>query len=304
MRAKALLLAVASTIALAACGGAALAPTYAPGEAGFPAPEVVVEELDASRAAGEPFAAAPPAAVERLVIQTASLSLVVEDPAQSLAEIRAMAEGMGGFVVTSNLYQTSYGDPAVVTHTGSVTIRVPSERFTEALERLKGDAVEVRSENISGEDVTQQYTDLQSRLRNLEATEEQLREIMDTAVRTEDVLRVLQDLRQVREEIEVIKGQIQYYEESARLSAISLELIPDEAAQPIQIGGWRPEGTVKVAFETLIRALQRLADLAIWAVICGVPALLIAGLPTWAAVRIARRRRAAAPAKASPEQKN
>ncbi len=217
---------------------------------------------------------------ERLVIRNASLTLVVEDPADTVTELSRMATEMGGFVVSSNVFQSTFGEARLVANQASITIRVPSERLDEALERMKAGAVEVRNENVSGQDVTQEFTDLQSRLTNLEAAEEQLRLIMDDAVKTEDVLRVFEDLRRVREEIEVIKGRIQYLEQSARLSAISAELIPDVAAQPIQIGGWSPTGVAKDAIEALVRTLQSLASAAIWLGIYILPvAALLLALP-------------------------
>lgn len=290
-----LLAALLSTLVLAACAPGAARPLDVQQEPGFylpVAPESGVAGGEESMRALDSSVFTDSAAVERLVIRTANLSLVVKDPAISAEAIAAMAEAMGGFVVSTNLYQTSYGDPAVLSTQGSITIRVPAERFQEALRRLKEDAEEVRVENVSGQDVTQQYTDLQSRLRNLEAAEAQLREIMASATKTEDVLRIFEELRRVREEIEVIKGQIQYFDESAQLSAITVELIPDAAAQPLQIGGWKPEGTAKQALEALVRGLQMLADALIWLVILGVPAAILIGLPAWAGMRAARRRRA------------
>lgn len=290
-----LLAALLSTLVLAACAPGAARPLDVQQEPGFylpVAPESGVAGGEESMRALDSSVFTDSAAVERLVIRTANLSLVVKDPAISAEAIAAMAEAMGGFVVSTNLYQTSYGDPAVLSTQGSITIRVPAERFQEALRRLKEDAEEVRVENVSGQDVTQQYTDLQSRLRNLEAAEAQLREIMASATKTEDVLRIFEELRRVREEIEVIKGQIQYFDESAQLSAITVELIPDVAAQPLQIGLWKPEGTAKLALEALVRGLQMLADALIWLVILGVPAAILIGLPAWAGMRAARRRRA------------
>jgi hypothetical protein len=202
-----------------------------------------------------------------------------------------MAEAMGGYVVSSYIYQSAYGE-GLTADNASITIRVPADRLADALEEMKADAVEVRSENITGEDVTAQYVDLESRLRNLEAAEEQLMEIMDSAVRTEDVLAVYNQLVTVRGEIEMVKGQMQYYEESASFSSISAELIPDVAAQPLEVGGWQPQGTVKAALEALIRALQNLVDAAIWLGICILPVALVIGLPTWLIVRTVRRRRA------------
>jgi hypothetical protein len=229
--------------------------------------------------------------VDRLVIQTASLSMVVNDPVAKAATIRQMAEGMGGYLVSSYIYKSSYGD-GLTADNASISVRVPSERLQEALERVKADAVEVRSENISGEDVTAQYVDLESRLRNLQAAERQLTEIMDSAEKTEDVLAVYNQLVSVRGEIEMVRGQMQYYEESAAFSSITAELIPDAAAQPIEIGGWQPQGTVKAAVEALIQGLEWLAEAAIWLAICVLPVAVLIGLPVFLIVRAARRRRA------------
>jgi hypothetical protein len=105
------------------------------------------------------------------------------------------------------------------------------------------------------------------------------------------VLDVFEHLRQVRSEIEITKGRIQYYEESARMSAISVEIIPDVAARPLQIGRWQPEGTAKAAVEALINTLQFLGDAVIWGLICVVPVGVILGLPAWFVTRTIVRRR-------------
>jgi hypothetical protein len=224
---------------------------------------------------------------------------LLTDPVAKAASIRQMAEAMGGYVVSSYIYQSSYGD-GLTADNASITVRVPAERLQDALDQMKGDAVEVRSENVTGEDVTAQYVDLESRLRNLEAAEAQLMEIMDSADETEDVLAVYNQLVATRSEIEMVRGQMQYYEESAALSSITAELIPDVAAQPIEIGGWQPQGTVKAAVEALIQALEWLADAAIWLAICVLPVALLVGLPVFLIVRSARRRRAKAALTAPP----
>ncbi|HLC06051.1 MAG TPA: DUF4349 domain-containing protein [Anaerolineales bacterium] len=234
------------------------------------------------------------AAVERLVIRTASLSIVVHDPAGSAKEISRLADELGGFVVSSNVYESTFSDIGVTAVRASITIRVPADRLDEALDRIEKGASEVQNRSVSGEDVTQQYTDLQSRLRNLEAAEAQLREIMASANKTEDVLAVYNQLVQVRGEIETVKGQIQYFEQSSRLSSVTVDLIPDVAAQPLQIGGWRPEGTAKEALTTLIRSLQFLADAGIWLGIYCLPIGLLFGVPGYFIIRgILRRRRMA-----------
>jgi len=294
----AVLIVLVSALMLGACGAvpsAQRALEFPSGAVGgvAPAPEMISASeapvmLDQAVYSGEPIPQ------DRMVIRNASLTLVVEDPTASVNTFSKLAEEMGGFVVSSYLYQTAYGSGDLTTTQGTLTIRVPAERLDEVLEAIKSTAIEVRSENISGEDITQQYVDLQSRLRNLEAAEEQLQEIMGSATRTEDVMMVYNQLVQVRGEIETVKGQMQYFEQAARLSAVTLELIPDAAAQPLQIAGWRPEGTAKAAVEALVRTLQFLADAGIWAVICVAPVGLLLGLPAYFIVRSIRRRRKAA----------
>jgi hypothetical protein len=292
----------AAAILLGGCG--AMSPTLR--SAGVaPAPEVAVQEMavDASAPAsggtGNTVYSGEPVTQDRLVIRNANLTLVVTDPTTSVAVITKMAEDMGGFVVSTYLYETALGTGDVTATQGTITVRVPADRLNEALDSIKAGAIEVRSENISGEDVTQQYVDLESRLRNLEAAEEQLQEIMGSATTTEDVMMVYNQLVQVRGEIETVKGQMQYFEQSARLSEVTIELIPDAAAQPLQIAGWRPQGTAKAAVEALIQALQFLADAAIWAAICVIPVGLILGVPAYFVIRAIRRRRKAAKGKAA-----
>ena len=288
-----LILSLIVALILAACGSAASRSF----EQGFaveaPPPEVAVErDMVAGAPPGEPSLgfASQDIAAERLVIRNANLTLVVTDPAQSVETISQMAREMGGFVVSSNIYQTTYDDN-VQANQASITIRVPAEQLDEALNRIKEDAIEVRRESVSGQDVTQDYTDLQSQLRNLEAAEEELREIMEASTNAEYVLDVFEHLRQVRQEIEITKGRIQFYEQSARMSAVSIELLPDVAARPLQIGRWEPQGTAKAALEALINILKFLADAAIWGLICVLPIAAIFGIPAFFVVRAIRRRR-------------
>jgi len=281
---------------LSACGGVAMSSPergLAP-PANFQADESFAQSFEVSSdVAGQVFnpnSTSPDAGAERLVIRNANLTLVVVDPGERAAQIASLAESLGGFVVSSNIYQSTFGDGVQATQ-ASITIRVPAESLDQALREIKSGAVEVRSENISGQDVTQEYTDLQSQLRNLEAAEIELREIMASLTKAEDVLRVFENLRQVRQEIEVTKGRIQYFEQSARLSAVSVDLLPDVVSQPLQIGRWQPQGTAKTALEALINVLRFLADATIVIVILFVPIILLLTIPFTLIRRWVRRRR-------------
>ncbi len=137
-----------------------------------------------------------------------------------------LAEAFGGWVVSSNINRVTTANREEAVR-GSITIRVMAERLDEALSRIKSGALSVENEAVSGQDVTQQYVDLTSRLNNLEAAETQLQSIMEDARRTEDVLSVYNELVRIRGEIETIQGQIQYFSESAAFSSISVELVPE-----------------------------------------------------------------------------
>lgn len=213
--------------------------------------------------------------IERIVIKNGSMTLIVADPAASMEAISKMAEEMGGFVVSANLYQ-EVARSGIEVPRASVTIRVPAGRMDEAMGRIRAESKEKpENENVTSQDVTSEYVDLKSRLKNLQAAETELTRIMQDARRTEDVLAVYQQLVQIREQIEVIQGQINYYDQAAALSSIAVDLIADAAVQPIEIAGWQPQGVAKEAVESLARAMQSIANAVIWVVIYLLPVLLI-----------------------------
>jgi hypothetical protein len=262
--------------------------------------EAPAEQPAVARESAAGFDASIPAVeIERLVIKNANSTIVVDDPAKSMDAIARMAEEMGGFVVTANLYHNQL-EGGIEVPGATITIRVPAENFDTALQRIRAESDrEPLTENINSQDVTGDYTDLQSRLRNAEAAEAQLTEIMESATKTEDVLSVYNELVRVREQIEVIKGQIKYYEQSAALSAISVELRANESVQPLTIGGWEPQGVAKQAVQALINTLEGLATVVIWLIILVAPVLIalfiVFGIPVillvWA-IRSRRRRQA------------
>jgi hypothetical protein len=235
------------------------------------------------------------ASTDRLVIKNGSLSMSVKDPLISRDNIARMVDAMGGFVVSADMYQQTLNNGVQVPQV-SMTIRVPAERLDEALAAIKAETDQpIINENMNSQDVTAEYTDLNSRLINLQAAEKQLQGIMDDANRTEDVLAVYSQLVSVREQIELIKGQMKYYEQSAKLSSISIQLLADAAVQPITIAGWQPVGIAKEAILSLIHTLQSLAGFGIRFVIYYLPVLLVICLPfaliIWAIVSLVKRRK-------------
>lgn len=274
MKLKLITLAVLCALVFAACGGPTTQPSYAALSTAAPAAtESPVEQ----------------GVTDRLIIKNADLSIVVDDPASTVSAITQLAEGSGGFVVSVNTYQTTLDGQRA--QQAQMVVRVPSAKLNEVLSQIRALAVEVQRENISGQDVTADYVDLQSRLNNLEVKEDQLQAIMERATDTEDVLKVYNELSKTREEIEVIKGQMKYYEQAAAMSAVSLDIIPNAASQPVEVGGWHPEGVAKDSIELLVRIWQTLIDFLIgFTIVCG-PFIVLLGVPGLLFVRWARKRR-------------
>jgi hypothetical protein len=237
----------------------------------------------------------------RVIIYTGNMSLVVKDTQAAVEVITDLANEKGGYVAGSNIYQ--YGDVPQ----GSITIRVPAERYQEVLADLRALAVRVQSENSSTQDVTEEFTDLQARKTNLEAAEVSLRELLEERRRTgstSDILEVYRELTNIRGQIEQIEGRLRYLSNQAALSTITIELIPDVLYQPVSVAGWEPQGVAKEALQALVAALQGLANLTIWLVILVLPLLIILLIPVVVVVWIIRwwwkRRRAK---KQAPKEK-
>ena len=283
-------LVVIAALILAACGAKASTESpiymdsYSTSGGGAPAaaqdssilpnaPEARVAEQTANTGSG--VSAAP---VERIVIKNADLAIVVSDVEARMKAIQVMSEEMGGFVVSSNMYQ-SYTSDYVQVPEAQIVIRVPSEKLDEAMDQIKKDTVEVQTENISGQDVTAEYVDLKSRLKNYEAAEEQLNEILNKATDTTDVVNIFNQLVYYREQIELVKGQIKYYEEAAALSAISVRIIAEETIKPVVIGKWEPKGVALSAVQDLIDFMKGFTEFLIRFVIYNLPVLIIIAIP-------------------------
>lgn len=238
-------------------------------------------------------------AQERLIIRTGELRMIVEDTEESLGAIASLVNGVEGWIVNSSVSQHGQGDQA---KSGSMTVRIPANQFDAMIDQIREIALEVTHESTQGQDVTEEYVDLAARLGNLEATAARVRAFLDEARNVEDALNVNRELSRLESEIEAMKGRLQYLSQSAAYSTLTIYITPDALSQPIQIGGWRPQGVARDAVEALVSTLQGVADLLIWVAIYLLPLAIIIGIPGWLLLRFLtgfwrRRRTAVAPNK-------
>ncbi len=225
-----------------------------------PAEEAMVappEEVYKETGAG----ALPSTAEERMIVRTGEMSLVVKDVIQARDEIAQLAVRFDGYVVSSRILGEEQD------RRGWISIRVPDEKFEQALAELRGLAVRVTSESTDSRDITEEYVDLQSRLKNAEATESQYLALLEKAEEVEDILRIYESLSRVRSEIEQIKGRMQYLERTSSMSLISVRLEPEVTAKPLVRAGWNALEILKSAVRGIITFGQWLGIIAIWLLI-------------------------------------
>jgi hypothetical protein len=207
---------------------------------------------------------------------------VVADTQATVDEIGTLMDELGGYVSTSNLYRSTWDSSEALQ--GSITLRVPSENLETALDALAEMAVTVESRSLNREDVTDQYTDVDAQIRNLEATEQELLAMLEEVRErpnstSEDIMTVYRTLTEVRGEIETLRGRKNMWDNLISLSTIDVTFIPDSANLPVVEEGWRPAGVAREAQRALVSAVQVLGNMVIWFGIFFLPLLLLALIP-------------------------
>jgi hypothetical protein len=212
--------------------------------------------------------------LDRLVIRNVSLTLVVPNVQDAYRQVERIAADQGGLIAGSQIRQD--GDR----FTASVTVRVPADATTyqATLDRLRAIADRVVEEQGQTQDVSEEYVDLESRLRNLRATEDSLLVLYGRAGRLEDVFAVQREITTVRGQIEQIEGRKQALERKAAMATIALQLREPATLAPRQ-REWSPvdvAGDALAALSGVLRGVSTVAIwLAIWLPFYGLPVLAL-----------------------------
>jgi hypothetical protein len=244
----------------------------------------------------QPDAAAAP--VARKIIRNATLTLEVEEPSKASQRIASLAEARGGFVVTSDSRQQTGAKGERAYEIITVELRVPAAQFDAALAEIRGSGGSVTAEKITGKDVTEEYIDLEARLRTQRALEAQLLEIMKQADSVADAVAVQRELTTVRTEIERVEGRRRFLENQSSLSTISVTLQPP-APLIGTTGFFRGVGTafgegVDIAASITLFFIRLLLGL--------IPVVLFIGVPVYFILRYLARRVRARPVTPAPQQ--
>ncbi len=315
MKSRLLFVPLLAALVLAACGGGAATPSN-PGFLDFEAPATEAPAQFESSAPlpaeqeGEDKAVSENGVtyntgggtealiVERMVIKNGEIRLLVKNSDVALDGLTQMVGDVGGYIVSSQVWYQEYNGENYKYAT--VTVSVPADQFETSLRRLRNLAIRVLNESASGEDVTDQYVDLQSELTNLEATRDRIKTFLDQAQNVDEALRINQQLSEIEAQIEQVKGRMNYLSDRSAFSTIAVSIEPDlppipptptptlmPTPTPI---AWNPGDTLKESKETLTSAYQNIFDFAIWFGVVILPILLPPALIVWGLWKLLRRK--------------
>lgn len=233
-----------------------------------------------------------PQAGGRMIVKNADIRLLVANTDNAIDRVTQVASDVSGYIISSRVWYQDIG--GVNFKYASYTIGVPVDQFERALGRLRAIAVRVTDETASGEDVTDQYVDLQSQLTNLEATRDRIRQFLDKAKTVEEALQVNSQLSAVEAQIEQTKGRMNYFSERSAYSTISITLEPDVASPTATLTPtptatatpepWKPGRTFSQAKDSVTFFYRGFADFAIWLGVAIVPIFgpfVLIGIAIW-----------------------
>ena len=210
--------------------------------------------------------------VDKKIIKNGSVELKVDSAEEVADEIAEIAKKLGGDIFSSNSRRQANGALR-----GHLTVKIPVDKFDEAVKAIKEVGVKVLSESVNANDVTMDYIDLQARLNNKKVEEETFKKLLDRTGGLSDVLSVTRELTRVRSEIDSLEGQLKYMTAQTDMSTIDVTL-----TEFVQIAtdrdSWKPWRTVTTSLHNLILSSQNLVDGLIKFVIVQLPILIVIAL--------------------------
>ena len=218
-----------------------------------------------------------------LIIKQAQIRLQVKNTDQAIDRLTQIVSDTDGYIVSNRVWFEQAGAESYKYAT--YTIGVPVDVFETALRRLRSMALKVVDETASGQDVSEEYVDLESRLRNLEATRDRIRSFLDQAQTVEESLRINNELAAIEDQIEQVQGRMRFLAGRAAFSTITIQLDPELPVPPAPTPTpepvpyrWDPGATFQNASSVAVKFGQLLADAFIYLVVWvpfAIPVLLI-----------------------------
>lgn len=222
----------------------------------------------------------PAPVVERKIIRNAEMTLEADSPDEAQAKITQIADRNGGYVIESQ--KQTNDTKATKTDVVTMTVRVPAAKFDESLEEIRKTGNRVIVETVKGKDVTEEFIDVEARLKAQKALEAQFLEIMKQARTVEDALNVQSKIADVRGEIEKIEGRKRFLENQSAFSTLKIRLQTPAAFSASSSGFFYQ---IKQAFGTGFDAALSFILVLITMLIALLPFLIFIVLPIYLIIR-------------------
>ena len=226
-------------------------------------------------------------AADRKIIRNADLTLEVDSTTDAQHRVTSIAEANGGFVVTSEAKQRENVDPSKRTMDIKLVVRIPSEKFGPALDQIKQLAGNLPAENVTGQDVTEDFIDLEARIKTQRALESQFLEIMKQADSVSEAMEVQRQIADVRTDIEKLEGRKRFLENRSSLSTITVNI---QTPKMITVS---PTGVGRSLRDAVSESLELASGMFIFflrTVIVMIPVVVFVILPVSLVIRYAMRR--------------
>ncbi len=234
-----------------------------PKDIAIPTPPAGKVGAELAPASSAPFPSAVKVSLTRKLIREAWLTLMVQDVPKVAHQIRQIAEQLDGYVVNASQSREPEGE-----WSAELVLRVPSERYHEALSKLQQlGRVEDLREQV--QDVTEEFVDLEARLRNLKRSEQHLLELLKRTGKVSDLLQVERELSERRSEIERIEGRLRYLTHQTTFSTIHVTL-KEFRARPMPETAFSIPKVFSDAFRTAVLILRGILVVLIWVLVFGI----------------------------------
>ncbi|MFN2151332.1 MAG: DUF4349 domain-containing protein [Anaerolineales bacterium] len=228
---------------------------------------------------------------DKMVIKDAEIEVLVQSTDVAIAQVNQLTADYDGYIIsTQTWYENGFKH-------ATLRLGIPSSSFETVLNQLRDLGLKVIQESASGQDVSNEYVDLQSKLTNLEATAARVREFLNDAKTIEETLTVSAQLAELEAQIEQVKGQMRYYEGRSAYSTVTVNLVPQHPTPtptltptptptPTPLPGWSANDAFENASHVLVDLTQATVDLLIWVGIVLLPIVAVLGVVAWSFRRV------------------
>lgn len=225
---------------------------------------------------------------DRMVIYTANLTIRVVSFKETLKLVKQQLTSANGYIVESNSYSTGDGESLE----GMITVRIPQGTFDSFLQSVEKESTKVVDRSITGQDVTEEFVDLESRLKSKQVVEKRLLDFMEKAEKTEDLLKISTDLATVQGEIEQIKGRMNYLNNKIDMATVTIHVIEDKVKVPQlennELNTWEK---TKQQFMNSVNFLLKICSALFVFIVGSLPVIIVLGVLLFLFLIIRRIRR-------------